>query len=284
MEWSFRSCEARVLALSILAVATSLSLAQAQEKAVAPPGGAVNITVAAGAAPAPPVSITLHERHGHVTPLKGTCAHTGGGLIDVASPAPDTVVITMSGAVVASADMRFDLDQVFEINFDDPKVKRAKLNVEGRVVGLLRGERKGSAEYSDACASIQAAPVEILTLCVPPHSVSGRDHLAVNDHDGPKAVALSAGKYTLHQTFTISAHTDSVVCKRPSAEFAPDPALDPLWITYFDPFHGVKKDSFGFQVTVKVAPDDGTNGKKETETIPAPEKSKKAAAPATRQP
>jgi hypothetical protein len=278
MRWNFRL---RALALSLLALATPLSPAPAQEKA-APQPGAVNITVAAGAAPAPPVSITLHERHGHTTPSKGKCAHTGGGLIDVASPAPDTVVLTMSGAVVANADMRFDVDQIFEVSIDDPKVKKAKLTVEGRVIGLLRGERKGSAEYSDACASILADPHELVTLCVPPHCVSGRDSLAVNDHDGPKTVPVVTGKYTLHQTFTISAHTDSIVCKRPSAEFAPDPALDPLWISYFEPFHGVKKETFGFQVTIKVAPDDGANStKKEAEAVPAPQKSKQVSATAT---
>ena len=139
------------------------------------------------------------------------------------------------------------------------------------VVGLLRGERRGSAEYSEACASILATPAEIVTLCVPPHCASGRENLAVNDHDGPRTVSILPGKYALHQTFTISAHTDSVVCKRPSAEFAPDPALDPLWISYFEPFHGVKKESFGFQVTIKVAPDDGANGsKKEGESVAPP--------------
>ena len=38
-----------------------------------------------------------------------------------------------------------------------------------------------------------------------------------------------------------------------SAEFAPDPALDPLWISAFEPFHGAAKKDFGFQVTIKVA-------------------------------
>jgi hypothetical protein len=262
-----------------------LVLARAQEKAIAPPGSAVNITVAAGAAPPPPVSITLHERHGHTTPVKGKCAHTGGGLTDVASLSPDTVTVTMSGAVVANAEMRFEFDQIFDVSFDDPKVKKAKLTVEGRVIGLLRGERKGTAEYSDACASILATPVEILTVCVPPHGVSGHESLAVNDHDGPRSVPVLADKYTLHQTFNIIAHTDSLVCKRPSAEFAPDPALDPLWISYFEPFHGVKKESFGFQVTLKVAPDDGSNGsRKEGESVPPPEKAKKTAARGAHQP
>jgi hypothetical protein len=254
----------RRLALSLVALATPLSFASAQDKVAVPAGGTVNVVVTQGAAPAPPVSITLHERHGHVNPLKGKCTHTGGGLIDVSSPSADTVIVTMSGAVVANADMKFDLEQCFEINFDDPKVKKAKLTVEGRVIGLLRGERKGSSSYSDACAHVSCGPVGMVSVCVPPHSVSGCDNLAVNDHDGPKSLPVAPGKYTLNQTFNLSAHTDSVVCKRPSAEFAPDPALDPLWISYHEPFHGVKKDSFGFQVIVKVAPetDPDSSGKK----------------------
>jgi hypothetical protein len=249
MRWSSRSRLARYLALSLLSLATPLSLVSAQEK------GAVNVTVTAGVAPPPPVSITLLERHGHVTPLKGKFTHTGGGLIDVASPSPDTVLVTMSGAVVANSEMKFDLDQCFEVSFDDPKVKKAKLTVEGRVIGLLRGEPKGCAEYADACAHVNAGPAHLLSVCVPPHSACACESLAVNDHDGPKGVPVMPSKFTLHQTFAISARSDSVLCKRPSAEFAPDPALDPLWINYFEPFHGVKKDSFGFQVILKVAPD-----------------------------
>jgi hypothetical protein len=255
-----------------------LSFASAQEKAVVPGGGAVNITVTPGTPPPPPVSITLHERHGHVTPFKGRCAHTGGGLIDVASPAPDTVIVTMSGAVVANSDMKFDLDQVFEVSFDDPKVKKAKLTVEARVSGLLRGEKKGCAEYSEACATVLTAPVEVVTLCVAPHMVCDCDSLAVNDHDGPKTVPVTPGKYSLRQTFSISARSSSWIWKKPSAEFAPDPALDPLWINYWEPFHGVKKDTFGFQVTLKVASDneEGTGDKRGDDLVPFPTEKKGA--------
>jgi hypothetical protein len=263
---------ARFLALNLLALAVLATPARAQDKAAVAPGGAVNVTVTAGVVPPPPVSITLRERHGHVTPDKGKCTHTGGGLIDVANPAPDTVIITMSGAVVANADMRFELEQSFEVSFDDPKLKRAKLTVEGRVIGVLRGGKKGSADYSDACAHVTCGPAALLSVCVPPHSVSGCDNLSVNDHDGPKAAPVVAGTYTLNQTFTVSAHSGGVLCKRPSAEFAPDPALDPLWISYHEPFHGVKKDTFGFQVVIKVAPDTEPVpvGKRDGVLLPAP--------------
>jgi hypothetical protein len=276
MNWKLRS--QRWLAIGLLGVAVFSSRVRAQEKVVVPAGGAINVTVTTAVPPPPPVSITLHERHGHVTPVKGKCTHTGGGLIDVATPAPDTVIITMSGSVVANADMRFDVDQCFEVSFDDPKLKKAKLTVEGRVIGLLRGEPKGSASFSDACAHVTCGPIGLLSVCVPPHSVCGcGDNLAVNDHDGPKSAPIAPGTYTLNQTFVISAHTDSVLCRRPSAEFAPDPAIDPLWINYHEPFHGVKKDTFGFQVIVRVAPDESApveNGKKPVELIPAPAEKK----------
>jgi hypothetical protein len=260
----------------LLGVAALASPASAQEKAAVPAGGAVNIMVTAAVPAPPPVSITLNERHGHVNPIKGKCTHTGGGLIDVATPSPDTVIVTMTGAVVANSEMKFDVEQCFEISFDDPKLKKAKLTVEGRVIGLLRGEKKGGADYSDACAHVTCGPAGLLSLCVPPHNVAGcGDSLAVNDHDGPKSVPVAPGKYTLNQTFTISAHTESVLCKRPSAEFAPDPALDPLWISYHEPFHGVKKDSFGFQVILKVAPD--TDVAPAAELVPAPAEKKPTA-------
>jgi hypothetical protein len=273
------------VALGIISLVMPLSFASAQEKAVVPAGGTVNVTVTTAAAAPPPVSITLYERHGHVTPYKGKCAHTGGGLIDVTTPTSDTVIVTMSGAVIANSDMKFDLDQCFEVSFDDPKIKKAKLTIEGRVIGLLRGEKKGGAEYADACAHLSTCNTEIIGVCVPPHGVGNCESLAVNDHDGPKSVPVIPGKYTLHQTFGISAHSEGCLCKRSSAEFAPDPALDPLWISYWDPFHGVKKETFGFQVILKVAADTDDGGdKKGPEQVPAPVLEKKDDAPAKEKP
>jgi hypothetical protein len=263
MKRSLTSRLMATLALSLVGL-TPLTLIAADEKTV-------NVVVTAGTAAPPPVSITLYERHGHVTPCKGKCAHTGGGLIDVAQPTPDTVLITMSGSVIANSEMKFDLEQCFEVTYDDPKLKRAKLLLEGRVIGVLRGGHKGCAEYSDANASIACAPVEVVAISVPTHQVCDCENLSVNDHDGPKSVPIAPGKYTLHQSFCIAAHSSSLLCKHPSAEFAPDPSLDPLWLSYHEPFHGVKKDAFGFQVIVKVVAD--------TAEPIAPSKEKAAAQP-----
>jgi hypothetical protein len=217
------------------------------------------------AAPSPPVSLNLGSRHGHVTPARNGFTHTGGGNIDVAQPASDTVVVTMTGVAVAgahpvkqsSASLHFDLDQSFEVSFDKPEVKKAKLTLEGRVIGLLRSHGKGCAQQGTAVASVNVDATSLVTLSVPVHAVAAGESLSINCREGPAGVSIGAGKFTLHQVFEVSAsHPHSLLaCKASSAEFAPDPALDPLWISYWEPFHGAAKKDFGFQITMKVAAD-----------------------------
>jgi hypothetical protein len=229
--------------------------------------GLTSVLAQAPPSSGPVVTITLGARHGHVTPVRQGFSHTGGGNIDVAQPAPDTLIVTMTGVAVAgahpckgsTASLEFDLNQCLEIAFADPKLKRAKLTIEGRVIGLLRSHAKGSgfAEQVRACATLGSGGVGIVSLSVPPHTVAAGENLSLNCHEGPVSVPIVAGPYTLHQTFAISAHHRHSIapCKAASAEFAPDPALDPLWISYWEPFHGAIKKDFGFQVIIKVAPD-----------------------------
>jgi hypothetical protein len=179
-------------------------------------------------------------------------------------PSPDVIVITMTGAAVgyggptggASASQVFDLVQLFEVSFDKPMVKAAKLTVEGRLIGFLRSHKLGSA---DACASATvtggAGPARTLTM--PAHAVSGNESISINDKEAPDGVVVAAGKFNLCQSFKVSASMPKCVlpCKAPSAEFAPDPALDPLWISPKEPFKGAKKADLGFQVIVRVVPE-----------------------------
>ena len=87
--------------------------------------------------------------------------------------------------------------------------------------------------------------------------VAGSESISVNDKEAPDGVVVAAGKYALNQSFKVSASMPKSVlpCKAPSAEFAPDPALDPLWISAKEPFHGANKKDLGFQVTIKVTPE-----------------------------
>jgi hypothetical protein len=236
--------------------------------------------LAASALPAadPPVTITLFERSARAVPSRQGFTHTGAGNIDVAQPTPDALVITMTGVAVAgghpcqfsTAAFDFDLTQCFEIAAAKPEVKTVKLTVEGRVIGLLRSHCKGggSAEQGQACATVACGEASLVSLCMPPHSVTAGENLSVNDHQGPVSLTVRPGKFTVHQVFHIgAAHPRAILpCKAASAEYAPDPALDPLWISYWEPFHGAQKKDFGFQIVLKVAPADNggeTNDKKD---------------------
>jgi hypothetical protein len=174
----------------------------------------------------------------------------------------------MTGVAVAGAHpckaseaaLTFDLTQDFEVTFEKPEVKKAKLTLEARVIGLLRSHSKGGGS-AEICgpgrAVVNSNSAEIIALDLPARTVAGGENLSVNDRQGPVTVSVVAGKYTLHQLFGVTAaHPRSLLpCKAASAEFAPDPALDPLWISYWEPFHGAAKKDFGFQVTLKVAPE-----------------------------
>ena len=81
----------------------------------------------------------------------------------------------------------------------------------------------------------------------------------------------------LRQIFVVSAMARKcLLCKGPSAEFAPDPALDPLWISYREPFHGAIKRDFGLQIILKVAEDteQADGDKKGPESLPPPTQEK----------
>jgi hypothetical protein len=229
----------------------------------------LGVSAALAQAPAPVVTINLGARQAKVAPVRQGFTHTGGGNIDVAQPAPDTVIITMTGVAVAgahptkasSATLQFDLEQAFEVTFEKPEVKKARLTLEGRVIGLLRSHKGGgTAEVSTpGSAVVLAGPVEVLGLHLPATAVSCGENLSINNRHGPEGVTVKAGAFTLHQVFGLTAaHPRSLkFCKAASAEFAPDPALDPLWISYWEPFHGAAKKDFGFQIILRVAPENG---------------------------
>jgi len=223
--------------------------------------------VSSQTASTPPVSITLETRQATATPERQGFTHTGAGNIDVAQPTPDVLVITMTGVAVAGAHLckdsvatlSFDLVQDFDITFEKPEVKKAKLTVEARLIGLLRSHSKGGSS-AEVCAPhilITSGKTDIVAFDFPGRAVAAGENLSINDHQGPQAFPVIAGKYTLHQLFGITAaHPKSLLpWKAASAEFAPDPALDPLWISYWEPFHGANKKDFGFQVILKVAPE-----------------------------
>jgi hypothetical protein len=228
------------------------------------------------AKPAAP-AISLADRHGHVTPVRQGFNHTGGGNIDVAQPTPDSVLVTMSGVATAGAhpckdsvaSMTFELHQCFEVTGD--RKGPMKIVLEARAIGLLRSHKcccceccglrgGGTAEMTVAQAAITTDCAELTSIALTPHAVTCGENLSINDREGPVEAPIVPGKYVLHQTFVITAsHPHCLVpIKAASAEFAPDPALDPLWISVREPFHGAIKKDLGFQVVVRVLPGEAT--------------------------
>jgi len=213
--------------------------------------------------PTPVVSFLLRDRHGHVNPTRSIATYSGGGLVDVQQPTSDTVVVTMTGAVVAvphpcratSASMSFDLEQCFEVVFEKRDIKAAKLTVDARVTGLLRGGGAGSVSESNGCVTMMSGDVGLMTLCVPDHGVNGCENLSINDHSGPQTALVGEGLHTLHASWQIAASRPKALLGRSaSADFAPEAAVDPLWVGGpRDPFHGISKKDFGFQVILRLA-------------------------------
>ena len=211
----------------------------------------------------PTVSILLRDRHAQTTPTREGTAHCGGGNIDVQQPAPDTIVITLTGAVSAadhpcgsSASMNLEFEQAIDVVFEQPNVKDAKLTIEARAIGMVRSGKKGSASVTGASLTATGNG-QSLALSLPDRNVAGGENLSVNDKAGPMEMPVAAGPVSLHACWQLfAAHPKALLGKSASAEFAPDPALDPLWIGGpRDPFHGAGKKDLGFQITVRVSGD-----------------------------
>jgi hypothetical protein len=213
---------------------------------------------------APLVVLKPTRRDGHVTPISQGSALTGGGAVTVLQPAPDTLIITLTGAAAAKANpctpsmasVEAAVEQQFEVVFP-AGVKPARLILEGRVLGLLRSEgaKSGSAELVQATAAVHHDSQTLADLSFPPKSVHGREALAVNLAEGPACVPVGPGCHGLHLSLHITASQSPSLCPHiSSAEFAPPPALPPPWIHPPDPFGGVDRSGLGFQVTVRVEP------------------------------
>src|SRR5579885_1553952 len=146
-------------------------------------------------APQTAAVILLGPRQAEAAPERHGFTHTGAGNIEVSQPAPDTVVITMTGAAMAgphpcqdsSASIPFELEQAFEISSHDPKAKRLKIVLDAHAVGALRSHSAyhcpnatGSAEVRVARAAIVGCGAEVAAIELTPHAVAGTD-LAIND-------------------------------------------------------------------------------------------------------
>lgn len=227
----------------------------------------------------PPLELVILPGEAAATPYRKAVAYANGGIIDVAQPNPTTLVVTMSGLSATNADLvctsaagyKFDLTQCFEVRFNSRRVKHAHLTMEGKVQGLLRtnhelytpclfAHKGGTAETGPATAHISVGNADVLGLEMPSRSASCGDDLSVYNHEGPLAVPVTSGKYTLHQDWSFGTTHPPFCCRGASAEFSPQPQYCPeaataYWFQHFHPFNGMATKDFGFQVVIKLVAD-----------------------------
>jgi hypothetical protein len=241
-----------------------------------------------------PAEIVLAPGEATAVPAKQGVAFANGGVIDVAQPNPATVVVTMTGLTATNADLcrtslasySFNLLQAFDVVFVFPRVKGAKLSLEGRVIGLLRTDHEmythrylnhkcGTADTHSATAAVTALDgPELVALSMPARAATAGEDLSVYNHEGPFVVSVGAGKYVLHGTWGFGTTHPAFHCHGASAEFAPQPSYFPgpvsYWFEHWQPFNGAATKDFGYQLTIKLIPE----FKDEKEEMPPKDKEK----------
>ena len=216
-------------------------------------------------APGPIYAISLQSRHACVTPHTKLRARVDGGIIDVVTPSPQGLVVTMTGTAAAdrcvgctgAATAEFVFAQEFEITCSDPSVHTVALTLDSALVGFVRS-------HGHAGAAVRVAEVSVtpegwdntpLSLWYPPFGVAGKDGRLCNQHVPPvQDIPMPIGRYVISARFTLDAQAKGVCDDHAVADFSPTTSLPPDWVRTKDPFQGVSKSSFGFTFTLSAAP------------------------------
>ncbi|MCC7421647.1 MAG: hypothetical protein IT428_15300 [Planctomycetaceae bacterium] len=259
--WAFLGCSLVALGLSAAPV-----LAQGKSSSGSSPKAAL---------------IVLKARDSKVTPQKFGYSATGGGTVTVTQPTPDTILITMSGVVGVGACacgdshamLDFVLDQEFEVEFAKGTPQSGRIEIEGRVYGLLRTEGKkggGTAHMTRAFATVNCGEA-IASVTLDPQGTACGNGLAVTSVRGPVAGPVVPGCFHLHQEFGIAAtQPKCLLPRKASADFAPPPTLDSRWINNPDPFREANRTNNGFQVTIRLIQDASSPAPAQLALPPAP--------------
>jgi hypothetical protein len=213
-------------------------------------------------------TIALHTRHACVTPHAHHLARAEGGFIDVTTPSPNSVAVSMTGTAAANsylcttgkAGEKFELVQDLEITCSDPKQNSVALTLDTALVGFVRSKGKAGACVRIAQVSLTPAGVadSPLSISYPPLCVEGTAGQLCNQHLPPvKVPVMPVGRYTLTATMMLDTSASGVCDSHAVADFSPDTSLPPDWVRVRDPFQGVSKKSFGFTATITAAPRSG---------------------------
>jgi hypothetical protein len=189
--------------------------------------------------------------------------YSGGGNIDISQPAPDTLVITMTGTVAACANplkmseatLDFRQGMQFAVEFSAPN-GTGKLMMQAKVNGFVRAKGKQSiAGMTDATTTLSCGQGQIAVVPLTARVASCGDAFAVTASHGPVVVPICAGQFNLWQHFQIAtAQPQGLLRCKSIAEFSAAELPD-AWSVNPDPFDGANKEDLGYQVIIQVAPD-----------------------------
>jgi hypothetical protein len=238
-----------------------VSLAVAAEAQTQPPAAS---TDGLPPIPAATYTINLKTRHACATPQTRNRALAEGGLIDVATPSPNTVTVTMTGTAAAdsylcctgTAAESFELVQDLEITSSDPSIRTVALTLDSALVGFVRSKGRAGACVRRADVSVIPAGGDGTPLAVayPFLCAEGTNGQLCNQHLPPvEGAALPLGRYTLVASFVLDTRASGVCDSHAVADFAPDTTLPQGWVRTRDPFQGVSKRTFGFSFSVSAA-------------------------------
>jgi hypothetical protein len=219
----------------------------------------------------PAYQIVLRSRIAEANPTKTKDAQTGGGVVLVEQPEPNTIVIAMNGAAVAgsefhgsNAGITFELDQALDIIPTRKGLRPPRIGMVGRVVGTLQVtdlgkhcKSCGSAEQAPGVAHLALGDASLLSIAVRPSAVGPDNPVFVNNKEGPMEVVAVPGSFTLKQSFAISVAQGKCCFNRQYAvaDFDPAPQLDAFWADALKPFRAIPRKDFGFRVVVRVVED-----------------------------
>jgi len=232
-------------------------------------------TVVAGdAPPGPAYQIILRSRHAEATPTRTRDAQTGGGVVLVEQPEPNTIIVTMGGSAVAGSDFHgsaaaiaFTLEQDLEIIPLRKSARAPRIGMIGRVVGTMQVSDPGrccckpcgTAEQGPAIANLAMDKINLLSLGVHSTMVSCAQESSINFREGPVECVSAPGCYHLSAAFRIAVNQGKGCWHRQYAvaDFDPAPQLDAFWADALRPFRAVPRRDFGFKVIVRVVEDAG---------------------------
>jgi hypothetical protein len=214
-------------------------------------------------------TINLKTRQACATPHTRRLARVEGGFIDVATPVPHNLTVTMTGTAAAnsylgctgSATQTFHFIQEFEITCSDPQVRTAVLTLDSTLVGFVRSKGRAGACVHRADVSVSPASGDASPLGVtyPPLCVEGTHGQLCNQHLPPvEGAPMPLGRYTLVATFILDTQASGLCDSHAVADFDPDTTLPADWVRTRDPFQGVSKRAFGFTFSLSAAPPKST--------------------------